>query len=142
MKQRTTLKNIKESPGMSDETIAFSASVYLDGKRVGTARNRGNGGCNEYAIAHEHLQELEAIARDLCPEDIAYEHLDYVVIGLVTTELDRQWLKRHCRKKTLYRLPDMPEGQYRQILRPYDHRVRAYIREKYPDATIINEVVA
>ena len=39
-----TVKNYKEHRDMSEETICFSASLYLDGKKIGSARNDGRGG--------------------------------------------------------------------------------------------------
>jgi hypothetical protein len=40
------LKNVKVYLGMSEETIAFNASLYVDGKKVGDAKNSGTGGAN------------------------------------------------------------------------------------------------
>lgn len=39
-----TLKSFKHSPSLSEETIAFTANIYADGKLVGHASNRGHGG--------------------------------------------------------------------------------------------------
>lgn len=38
------LKNIRHFETLSEETNAFTASVYIEGKRVGTAENTGKGG--------------------------------------------------------------------------------------------------
>ena len=43
-----TVKNVKIHQELSEETLCFSASVYFNGKRVGVAKNRGRGGCNDY----------------------------------------------------------------------------------------------
>lgn len=43
-----TLKNIKHSPSLSEETNAFTATVYIDGVNVGDVSNHGTGGCNMY----------------------------------------------------------------------------------------------
>lgn len=45
-KRRITLKNYKKSRSRNGE--AFSASVYIDGTRVGTVSNSGTGGPNDY----------------------------------------------------------------------------------------------
>lgn len=39
-----TLRNIKYAAFASEETHCFSATVYIDGKKEGTARNEGHGG--------------------------------------------------------------------------------------------------
>jgi hypothetical protein len=41
---RLTVKNYKKVEWMSEETECFTASLYLDGKRIGTAQNDGHGG--------------------------------------------------------------------------------------------------
>lgn len=38
------LKNLDVNKRMSEETWAFTATVYLNGERVATAENRGRGG--------------------------------------------------------------------------------------------------
>lgn len=38
------LKNLKIIDSMSEETVCFTATVYKDGKRIGTAKNEGHGG--------------------------------------------------------------------------------------------------
>ena len=42
---KVTLKKIKFYGSMSEETNAFTADVYVDGKCCGFARNDGRGGC-------------------------------------------------------------------------------------------------
>ena len=41
---RLTVKNYKRVEWMSEETDCYQASLYLDGKRIGTAENSGQGG--------------------------------------------------------------------------------------------------
>lgn len=45
---RLTVKNYKVAEWASEETECFTASLYLDGKRIGTARNDGHGGPDYY----------------------------------------------------------------------------------------------
>jgi len=42
-----TLRKIKHSPSLSEETNAFTAEVYWDGVKVGFASNHGTGGPND-----------------------------------------------------------------------------------------------
>jgi hypothetical protein len=41
---KVELKNVKYSAFASQETHCFEATVYIDGKRVGTVSNEGYGG--------------------------------------------------------------------------------------------------
>ena len=41
------LRKVKYSASLSEETAAFTADLYFDGKKVGTASNHGTGGPND-----------------------------------------------------------------------------------------------
>jgi hypothetical protein len=57
------VKNIQVARNLSDETLAFSASLWLDGRRVGEVRNQGVGGSNTYDVSREDMDRLEELAR-------------------------------------------------------------------------------
>ncbi|MHA2403822.1 MAG: hypothetical protein ACXADH_12575, partial [Candidatus Kariarchaeaceae archaeon] len=48
-----SLKNIRVHNDMSEETTCFSASVYVNGVKAGTAKNDGRGGCNMYYLERD-----------------------------------------------------------------------------------------
>lgn len=48
MEIKITLKNLKYAAFASQETACFAATVYVDGKRLCTARNEGHGGGDSY----------------------------------------------------------------------------------------------
>jgi hypothetical protein len=60
-----TLKNIKFFEAMSEETNAFVADVYINGKKVAYAKNDGHGGCTFYN-AYEGKRELVKEAEEFC----------------------------------------------------------------------------
>lgn len=53
-----TLKNLKVCEWASEETTCFTATLYVDGKRVGECSNDGHGGCNRYDFNEKHFAEL------------------------------------------------------------------------------------
>lgn len=58
------LKGFKFYPRMSEETNCFDANIYVDGKKVGYAKNSGQGGPTDYRIENKALSEkLEAWAK-------------------------------------------------------------------------------
>ena len=60
------LKNIKHSPSLSEETEAFTASLYIDGKKVGNCTNRGHGGCTDIdAIYHDGNKDEQITNREI-----------------------------------------------------------------------------
>ena len=42
--KRVALKSLKIAKHLSRETLAFTATVYVDGKKIGYAQNQGHGG--------------------------------------------------------------------------------------------------
>jgi hypothetical protein len=65
-----TLKNVKIIEELSEETICFTASLYRDGKRLGTVSNRGHGGMHDFDHTID-LRALAADAREWCEADHA-----------------------------------------------------------------------
>jgi len=52
------LKNIKYYESFSEETLAFNANLYIEGKRAGIAKNDGRGGATYYMDDNKEGQEL------------------------------------------------------------------------------------
>ena len=73
-----SVKNVKIHKELSEATLCFSAAVYLDGKRIGEAFNRGSGGPNYYHWSNpEKGREAEAWANDQDLE-FEFEKLDFL----------------------------------------------------------------
>lgn len=51
------LRNIQIYDKLSEETTAFTASIYIEGKKVGYAKNDGQGGGTDYNVDNYHNQE-------------------------------------------------------------------------------------
>lgn len=64
------IKNIKINKSFSEETICFTADVYVNGVKTAYARNDGRGGCTYYCSYHKpnndhDLRQAEAYAKSL-----------------------------------------------------------------------------
>ena len=83
-KGRVTVKNCKIMTSMSEETLCFTASVYFDGKKIGTADNRGHGGPGNFdpkdASVSETLLALEHFAVGL---DCTYFTSRWVILEVL-----------------------------------------------------------
>jgi hypothetical protein len=58
-----TLRKFKYSPYLSEETNAYAAEVFADGKKIGTVKNDGHGGCS---LFYPTDRELSKKAEDFC----------------------------------------------------------------------------
>lgn len=65
---KVELKSIKHFESMSEETNCFTANIYIDGIKVGYAKNGGYGGCTDYHIQPPELADkFNAWAKTLPP---------------------------------------------------------------------------
>ena len=60
------LKNVKFSEAMSEETNAFTANLYINGKKVGYCKNTGQGGCTDYYGIEKHRSDIIVEAEAYC----------------------------------------------------------------------------
>ncbi len=51
------LKNVKHMASLSHETHCFTATIYVNGKKAGTAENRGNGGNTDIYWGDKQLRD-------------------------------------------------------------------------------------
>lgn len=110
---RITIKNVHFSEALSEETNAFTADVYLDGKKFGYAKNNGQGGCtniNRYPDKMEELKEAEAYANGLGEVDYGdfkmKASLDAVVDKLFSDHIEAKELKKAMKKGLVYKAED------------------------------------
>src|SRR3546814_12398403 len=69
------LKNVKYAAFASEETNCFEATVYIDGKRAGTARNEGKGG-NTWIEPRALVEQLNAYGKTLPQKSLGLTHDD------------------------------------------------------------------
>lgn len=60
------LKNIQFNEQLSEETNAFAANLYIEGVKVGSASNRGQGGPTDYRASDDKGKKLIAKAEAFC----------------------------------------------------------------------------
>jgi len=96
------LKSIKFSEAMSEETYAFTADLYINGKKVGYCKNSGQGGCTDYHhFSREDLKTIEeaekhctALPKTKFMNSEYDQSLESVIDGLLG-----DWLKAKKTKK-------------------------------------------
>jgi hypothetical protein len=118
------LKSIKFSEAMSEETNAFTANLYINGKKVGYCKNRGHGGCTDYDHITPEDRKTIADAETYCKalpktkwKDMEFDQS----LESVIDQLLEDWLKaketkkmqRHMLTKVLVGVPNgMEYGMY------------------------------
>ncbi len=111
---KITLKNIKHFAAGSRDSNAFTADVYIDGKKEGRAENDGNGGPN-FITPRELAMKLHAYGKTL-PKKVSdikdasepggfftYEQTGDSIIGdLLLDRLLERDVKKILSKRVLY----------------------------------------
>jgi len=148
---KVELKNLTLYAGMSEETLAFNATIYVDGKKAGDASNRGHGEPISYHFDDPDVRDrCEEWAKSL-PADEAdagngeaftiESDLEYVLTMMVSEEDERRWLKRQCSRKVMFLLEGDRKGSYRGWKAKWTTGVKQELHEKYGDKLlqIVNE---
>ena len=146
-----TLKNLKASEHLSEETQAFTATVYIDGKRAFYARNQGCGGENMLdpiqadADGIKKFRQTVDSAREFfsaqpsvpCEYDGSLPmNLDFAISLAVEEALYLKDMKR-CLKRAI--TVSTPEGiqTFKATFKPTPENLD-FIARRYPDHVILN----
>lgn len=102
------IKSLKVYEGLSEETTAYTAVVYVDGKKAFHARNDGHGGPDFFYRVGTDGPSLEAVDAWIAqnyPRDEQYKDLvpslEIVVGDLINHERARKRLARLLKAKVL-----------------------------------------
>jgi hypothetical protein len=161
---RLTVKNLRSCEG--NEGPAYSATLYLDGRKVGHVRNDGNGGMTFVEFWKKSggkvVRDVEAERAVLAyvaeqpdvdmGEDpgrpgerwMMKADLEWVASQVVEDALEDQEYRRWCRTKVVFRLEGDRDGHWRTIKASWKKQgaeVRAHLVKKYGSrlAEILNE---
>lgn len=143
------LKAIKHFPSMSEETDCYQASLYVDGKKIGTVSNRGTGGPDEFHGDRSAYERADQWCKDNLPPytlDLAgSQHtgptdLEMHCGDLLGQHIAAKELKRILKREALFTVPDKSglfSMKYKEGQAPDDILYRE-IAKQNPGATILN----
>lgn len=151
---RISLSAIKINKTFSQETNCFRANLHLDGVKVGTVENDGHGGNDHVWVDPASGVTLDALIEAADADNTARGEestlgddlgrrfaLEIAVSNLLDRHEEEKFLKRHCKTKLVFRLPEDPVGEWRTMTKPYSEGCKAWVLAKYPNAIIANERV-
>ena len=118
------LKNVKFSESQSDETNAFTADIWVDGKKCGYCKNNGCGGETETHGFYDGksttmldlFRKTEEHCKNLPDHTWEYEGKTYSMknsLESVVDELFEDWLKNREKKKMEKKWKTMLCGVFR-----------------------------
>ena len=105
------LKNIKFYESMSEETNCFQADLFINGKKIASVKNQGQGGPTDYHVLdfknQQILRDAEAYCLSLPKEKITDTFEFQPTLESKIDDLFEAWLKVKAEKKLL---KDMEKG--------------------------------
>jgi len=149
-KPKIELKNIKHHAGLSQETHAYTATIYVDGKKWATVENTGQGGC-DYVHPLSGYNDQEAVSEldkrikatypklmcKLFPDGLE-ERLESICCGLVNEYLfTKDWRARL--KRRIYAIKDNSIFEWSAKFKPTIEML-AKFKEKQPGYQWLNSM--
>lgn len=145
------LKNIKYAEFASHETSCYEATIYIDGKKVGTVENDGHGGTDmvhPWAVAQQIDAYAATLPKIVCsfedpdtgkPAEMAQNH-ETIFGDILADWLRAKDLKRMMAKRVLFVKEDGLIYQTKTMAAP---ALRQYLNEPklkdlYKGKTILN----
>lgn len=99
------LKNIKYAAFASEETHCYNASLYIDGKKIGTVSNDGHGGCDMFHGDYEAKNKVEAWLKDNGNHDTYHDGSTmFETLEMRCCDLVNEWHRKNEVKKILRRV--------------------------------------
>ena len=157
---RIELKNLKVAECLSEETTAFTATVYVDGKRAFAARNQGHGGENmldrlpsdkDGSVFKAAIATLEEHCRTAPPVVCGFDDpntgkpatltltVDFAISLAVEEALHLKDMKKCLKKITVVDPAKQGIQCFKASFKPTRENL-AYIADKYPTFTILNSL--
>ena len=153
---KAELKNVKIAEFLSEETTAFTATLYIDGKKAAEVRNNGRGGANSILALEgkrDIVREFEEWAEALPPHRMDGENPDDIGVSkygeipmsgefyidlLLSKYQEEKQINGWCRNKIVLQHKDAPDDQYETIGQKFTVALVPALQARYPDYEIVN----
>lgn len=128
--------------------IAFTCTLYVDGKKAASVSQDGHGGGNDYRWSDPDLAKRVHTYAESLP-DVAFDggflsnDLDLTIENLINDLEVKKQIKRLCKnnQRTVWRTPDMKPEEWRISAHPFTALVVTTIRATHPEAIFANELI-
>ena len=142
-KESIQLKNVKIAWNMSEETTAFTASLYINGKKAADVKNEGTGGDNHPRFTDRELEKEFCEFCTTLPYPGESFNMTYdSFIGVLLDEwIENDAWKKACRKGIVYTLTGHKDGEYMIWKVPYSPDMAKRVREQYSETGNLKEII-
>ena len=136
---RLELKNLKIAKHLSDDSLAFTATLYVDGRRCAHIKNDGNGGSHHYSHTSKAADPVLSQVTELANKN--HEHgsgFEIVIDDLIQAHDEVKWLKKIG---PAFLVLEESETEWYTFKRKYwkaltDEELKKYVEKNYEGFTI------
>ncbi len=128
-----SIKSVSVHQRLSHEANCFSATIYLEGKKIGEVCNRGFGGPHQYHWSNKEVGAQVMTWAESQPTEFNFDKLDQIIDELLIEYEYIRSLRKMTKKEVLFRLKGDKLGDWRSIDSPLTERARAFITDRYGD---------
>ena len=148
-KESITLKNVKVAHHMSEGTIAFTATLHINGKKAAYVKNDGRGGDNHPSFIdrelekefHEFCNSLPAREYKFHPGETYPVNYDSFIGNLLDEWMENDDWKKACKKGIVYTLTSHEDGEYMLWKVPYSPEMAEQVRKQYSETGNLKEII-
>jgi hypothetical protein len=142
-KESIQLKNVKIAWHMSEETTAFTATLYINGKKAAHVKNDGTGGDNHpWFLDRELGKEFYEFCKNLPYPGESFNMTYDSFIGILLDEwISNDDWKKACKKGVVYTLTSHKDGEYMLWKVPYSPEMAKRVREQYSETGNLKEII-
>lgn len=143
------LKSIKIHLGLSEETYAYTATVYFNGKKAVEVSNQGHGGPDmQHAVNGASVKDVDDWCKANLPQWKAFddEMMDTCLETWCSEQVGESLIVKDMNRVLKTRPMFIVEGKKGLFelkfkgVKKYDSRMADIVRERHPTATILNEL--
>lgn len=122
------IKSLRVIKSMSQETLCFSANVYVNGKIFCVVSNHGHGGCNDYDPKKGTSSDMRKQIDEMFG---SFDNFDSAVDKLINDAYSEQQCKSIL-KSVVYITPECRGGEYyRTKLKPSEKTINTIKQQKW-----------
>ena len=137
---KITLKNIKLAGFVADESEAYTAALYVDGRKIGTVENSGNGAPDQFRPENGQSDYDRYNAAEKWSKANSGDSMEMLCAKLLDNHETAKELKRHMRSKILYIANGVVGTMSWKGCRKLEPKHFAAFAKKHPDATTLNSM--
>lgn len=135
------LKNIHHLESKSQETNCYTASLYVNGKKIGMVSNDGHGGPDMFQGDISAYNEANKwVENNILSDDGTEMDIELLCADLLDNWLSRKSLRAALRSKVLILKPgdaNIYEFSFKKVRKVEDRHIDI-VKNEYPDAKVLN----